>query len=132
MNKTRKAPPIIVALTFGGAARDTRARNGGQKYMNPTPCTAQNRNGHTHGTLPVPQARMAATRIRFAPPQMKAPAPIFLSSEGSLRVPRPCQRHKANSKGRVMILNNGSIDWNQGIGSWNPPALMSACWPSQT
>src|SRR4051794_39366706 len=116
-NNTRKAPPIIVAFTFGGAARDTRARNGGQKYMKPTPCTAQNRNGQPRGTLLVPKAAIAAPRIRFAPPQMKAPAPIFLSSEGSPRVPRPCQRHRANSSGRLMMLNNGSIDWNQGIGT---------------
>src|SRR6185369_3050693 len=115
-NRTRKLEPIIVALILGGAHLETRASRGGQKYMKPMPCTAQNRKGQTHSTRPG-ESRIAVTRIRWAPPQMQEPTPIFHISEGSLPVPRPCHRHKANRSGSPMILKNGSIDWYQGIGT---------------
>src|ERR1044072_3403396 len=117
----------MVALSLGGAARGTSARNVGEKYMKPPPCAAQNRNGQIHGTLSDPYARIAATRIRLAPPQANAPMPIFFSSEGAPPPPRPCQLHSRNSNGTHRMLNSGSIDWNHGIGTWKPPALMSAC-----
>jgi ABC-type transporter Mla maintaining outer membrane lipid asymmetry permease subunit MlaE len=40
-NRVRKLTPIIVALIFAGAARETSASSVGQKYMNPTPWIAQ-------------------------------------------------------------------------------------------
>src|SRR5690349_10722412 len=130
-NRTRNAAPIIVALILGGAVRETRDRNGGQKYMKPTPCTAQNRNGQTHKTRP-DESAIAATRMRWAPPQMKAPTPILRSSEGSPPRPRPRQAHRRNSSGTQRMLNKGSIDWNQGMGIWNPPAFILPCCSSQT
>src|SRR3982751_4447716 len=115
-NRTRKQLPIIVAFTLGGAVRETSESNGGQKYMKPMPCMAQYKNGQIHNTRPG-ERTIAATRIRLAPPQMNEPVPILSSSDGSAWLPRACQRHIANSSGKAMMLNSGSIDWYQGIGT---------------
>src|SRR5690349_19684513 len=104
----RKQTPIIVALIFGGAARETSASSVGQKYMKPTPWIAQNSTGQTQRTRPGETA-IPTSKTRYAPPQMNEPIAILVRALGSPPA-RAWRSHNANRNGTETMLASGSTE----------------------